>query len=104
MDDEFTRYYIKIRTIMEIDPKTIYEVVATPLGPNAPAYRTIAKWAKRFHEGREDVNDEPRFGRSVSEVTDETPAGDVSASTGSHRCIAVLRDAPELPVVTLSCF
>ena len=50
---------------------TIHEELATPLGPDAPAYRTVAKWAKRFREGREDVNDDLRSGRPVSELTDE---------------------------------
>jgi transposase len=71
MDNEFHRSYIKIRTILEIDPKTIHEELATALGSNAPSYQTIARWTKRFREGREDVNDDPRSGRPVSELTDE---------------------------------
>ncbi|CAF1086736.1 unnamed protein product [Didymodactylos carnosus] len=71
MDNEFDRYYIKIRTRLGIDPTTIHEELTTALGPNAPSYRTVARWAKRFREGREDVNDEPRSGRPVSELTDE---------------------------------
>jgi [histone H3]-lysine36 N-dimethyltransferase SETMAR len=71
MDNELNRYYIKIRTILEIDPKTIHEELATALGPNAPSYPTVARWAKCFREGREDVNDYPRSGRPVSELTDE---------------------------------
>jgi len=56
---------------LEIDPKTIHEELATALGSNAPSYQTIARWAKRFPEGREDVNDDPRSGRPVYELTDE---------------------------------
>ena len=56
---------------MKIDPKTIYEELATALGSKAPSYPTVAEWAKRFREGREDVNDDPRSGRPVSELTDE---------------------------------
>lgn len=63
--------YIKIRTILGIDAKTIHEELTTALGPNAPSYRTVARWANRFREGREDVNDDPRSGRPVSELTDE---------------------------------
>lgn len=71
MDNELNRYYIKIRTILEIDPKTIHEELVTALGPSAPSYTTVTGWAKRFREGREDVNDDPRSGRLVSELTDE---------------------------------
>ena len=42
-----------------------------PLGPKAPSYPTVAEWAKRLREGREDLNDDPRSGRPVSELTDE---------------------------------
>ena len=56
---------------MGIAPKTIHEELATALGPDAPAYLTVEKWAERFREGREDVNDDPRSGRPVSELTDE---------------------------------
>ena len=37
MDDEFDRHYIKIRTILGIDAKTIREEFTTALGPNAPS-------------------------------------------------------------------
>ncbi len=33
MDNEFNRYYIKIRTILEIDPKTIHEELVTACDP-----------------------------------------------------------------------
>ncbi len=33
MENEFDRYYIKIRTILGIDPKTIHEELTTALGP-----------------------------------------------------------------------
>ncbi len=59
MENEFDRYYIKIRTILRIDPKTIHEEFTAALGPNALSYSTVARWTKRFREGREDVNDEP---------------------------------------------
>ncbi|CAF1145434.1 unnamed protein product [Rotaria magnacalcarata] len=36
------------------------------LGPSAPSYTTVTRWAKRFRKGREDVNDDPRSGRLVS--------------------------------------
>ncbi|CAF1008310.1 unnamed protein product [Didymodactylos carnosus] len=71
MTDEFNRYYIKFRTILEIDAKTICEELTTALGPDVPAYSAVTKWAKRFREGRKDVNDDFRSGRSISVLTDE---------------------------------
>ena len=70
MNNEYNRYYIRIRTIFGIAPMTIHEELATALGPDAPAYWTVAKWAERFC-GREDVNDDLRSGHPVSELTDE---------------------------------
>ena len=71
MNNEYNRYYIRIRTILAIAPMTIHEELATALGSDAPAFRIVAKWAEHFCEGREDVNDNLRSGRPLSEVTDE---------------------------------
>ena len=60
MNNEYNRYYIRIPTILGIAPMAIYEQLATPLGPDAPSYRTVAKWAERFREGKEDINDDLR--------------------------------------------
>ena len=68
MDNEYNRYYIKIRTILGRNPKTIHEEVAAALGPNAPSYPTVAEWAKCFREGREDINDHPRSASPLSEL------------------------------------
>ena len=68
MNNEYNRYYIRIRTILGIATTIIHEELATALGPDAPAYRTVAKWAERFREGREDVNDDLRSARPLSEL------------------------------------
>ena len=59
MDNELNRCYIKIRTILEIDPKAVHKELVTALTPSAPSYTTITRRAKRFRQGREDVNDHP---------------------------------------------
>ena len=71
MDNEFDRYYTNIGTISGIDARTIHEELIIALGPNCPSHRTVARWASRLHEGREGVNDDPRSGRTVSELKDE---------------------------------
>ena len=60
MDNQLSRYYIKVQTILEIDPKPIHEELVTPLGSSAPSYTTVTRWAKLFHEERRDINDHPR--------------------------------------------
>ena len=60
MDNVLNLYYIKIRTILEINPKTIiHEELVTALGPSAPSYTTVTRWGKCFRQGREDVNNNP---------------------------------------------
>ncbi|CAF4604500.1 unnamed protein product, partial [Rotaria magnacalcarata] len=45
MADEFNRYYIKIRAILGIDAKTIFDELTEALGPDAPSYPTVRRWA-----------------------------------------------------------
>ena len=56
---------------MGIDPKTLHEELVTALEPSTPSFTTATRWPKRFRQGREDVNDHPLSGRSVSEFMDE---------------------------------
>ena len=65
MNNEYNRYYIRMRTILGI---AIHEQLATALRPDAPAYRTVAKSVERFHEGREDVTNHLRSARPLSEL------------------------------------
>ena len=71
MDNELYRCYRKPRTLLEIDPKTIHDEVVMDLGSSAPSYTTVARWARRFRQGREDVNHHPRSTCPVSEFTGE---------------------------------
>ena len=43
MDNEVNRYYRKIRTILQTDPKTIHEELLTALRPIAPSYTTVTR-------------------------------------------------------------
>ena len=43
MDNEFNRYYIKVRTILGIDAKTIHEELTTALGSDSPSYATVVR-------------------------------------------------------------
>lgn len=71
MPDEFNRYYIKNRVILEINPKTIFDELTEALGPDTPSYSMVKNWAKRFREGREDVSDDSWSDRPISVLTVE---------------------------------
>ena len=66
MNNEYNRYYIRIPTILGRATITIHQELTTPLPPDAPAYRTVAKWDERFREGREDVNEHLRADRPLT--------------------------------------
>lgn len=67
MEKEYYRYYIKIRCLLGISPLEIHKELA--IGDSAPSYRTVARWAHDFNNGREDVKDGPRPGRPITTCT-----------------------------------
>jgi hypothetical protein len=69
MEKEFNRYYIKIRCKLGVTPIDIHKELLLALGDSAPSYRTVARWASEFNNGREDVKDDSRSGRPVTSVT-----------------------------------
>ncbi len=71
MSKENFRFYIKVRTALNIPPGVIYDEPYSVWGGQAPSYATVKRWAKWFHEGREEVEDEARLGRPVTETTSE---------------------------------
>ena len=50
---------LKIKTILEIDPKTIYKKLVTALELSVPLYTTLTKWTKRFYERRNHRSTSP---------------------------------------------
>ena len=71
MNKEHFRFYIKIRTALNIPPSVIYNELHSVHGDQVPCLRTVERWAKWFCEGREEIEDEARSGRPVTETTSE---------------------------------
>lgn len=65
------RCYIQIRIKLGIDVPTIEQELKTASGNRAPNYTTIYRWAKRFKEGSERVEDESRSGRPINRFTQQ---------------------------------
>ena len=64
MGNELNRYYIKIRTILQINPKTIHEEFWDPVLHHI---QQLQDGQKRFRERRKDVNDHSRSVSPLSE-------------------------------------
>ena len=71
MNKEHFRFYIKVRTALDIEPIVIHNESNTVFGNEAPTLRTVQRWSKCFREGREEVEDEERPGRPITETTSE---------------------------------
>ncbi|CAF4375665.1 unnamed protein product, partial [Rotaria sp. Silwood2] len=71
MNKENFRFYIKVRTALNIPARIIYDELCPVCGDQAHALRTVEWWSKLFREGREDAEDEERLGRSITETTSE---------------------------------
>ena len=64
---EEQRAYIKIRSLLGVTPTDIKADLDTVYGHYAVSYITLTRWSRRFKEGRESIEDDPRPGRPLSE-------------------------------------
>lgn len=71
MSTENFRFYIKMRTELDIPPSTIHNELSSVYGDQAPSLRTVQRQSKFFREGREKLEDEARPGRPITESTAE---------------------------------
>lgn len=71
MNKENFGFYIKVRTALNVEATTIHDELRAVFGDEAPSYRTIARWAQWFREEREEIDDDERSGRPVTESTPE---------------------------------
>ncbi|CAF3874941.1 unnamed protein product [Rotaria sordida] len=63
--------HLSVRTALHIEPIVIYNELYTVFVDEVPHLRTVQRWSKRFREGREEVEDEERPGRPITETTSE---------------------------------
>ncbi|CAF1304393.1 unnamed protein product [Rotaria sp. Silwood1] len=65
------RFYIKVRTTLNIQARIIHDELYSMYGDHAPSVRTVERWSKLFREGREETEDEARPGRPITETKSE---------------------------------
>lgn len=65
------RAYIKVRTFLGASATSIHEDLTKACPSTAPSYATVTLWMRRFREGRQSLEDDPRSGRPISATSDE---------------------------------
>ncbi|CAF1549282.1 unnamed protein product, partial [Rotaria sordida] len=71
MSTENFRFYIKVRTALNIQARIIHDELYSVYGDQAPSLTTVKRWSQLFREGREEIEDESRPGRPITETTSE---------------------------------
>ena len=68
------RVYCKIRAQLGFPPTEIHAYLQKVYGNDALKYATVCKWVRRFNDGRESIENDPRVGRPVSVLTEKDVA------------------------------
>jgi len=55
MSKENFRFYIKVRTALDVQARVIHDELYSVYGDQAPGLSTVERWSKLFREGREEL-------------------------------------------------
>jgi len=69
MEKDHYRFYIKTRTLLGFNAATFHAELSQACGGDFISYSTVQKWSKSVRDGRMEIEDNPRFGRPVTKVT-----------------------------------
>jgi hypothetical protein len=62
MENQYFRFYVKVRCILNISPINIYNELKSAFGNEAPSHKFIVKWSKSFKAGKNNVKNAVRLG------------------------------------------
>ena len=65
------RVYCKIQAQLLFPPTEIHADLQKGYGNCALKYATVCKWVRRFNDGRESIENDPRVGRPISVLTEK---------------------------------
>ena len=68
------RVYCKIQAQLGFPPTEIHADLQKVYGNGALKYATVCKWVRRFNDGWESIENDPRVGRPVSILTEKNVA------------------------------
>jgi hypothetical protein len=71
VDKENFRFYIKVRTALNIQPIIIHDEYVLFSTMKLLLLGLLQRWSKWFYEGREEIDDKTRPGRPITETRSE---------------------------------
>jgi predicted HTH transcriptional regulator len=101
MSKENIRFYIKMRTALNIQARVIYEELYSVHGDQTPCLRTVERWCQRFREGQEELDDETRSGRPITVTTENIEQVRLIIDNDSHVTIEELQEQTGLSYGTI---
>ncbi|CAF1137798.1 unnamed protein product [Rotaria sordida] len=102
MYKEKCRFYIKVRTGLNIEAITIHDELSTVFGDEVSFFRTVTRWPQWIHEDQQEIEDEERPDRSVNEITAENiEQVDSIINNHSHVTIEELQEQTALSYSTV---
>ena len=105
MNKENFRFYIKVRTALNISAEMIYDELSSVYGDEALSYATVKRWAAWFREGGEKVEDKASPGRPVTGTTSANiEQGRLLIDDDPHITIEEVQDRTDLSHGTVQRF
>ncbi|CAF3356139.1 unnamed protein product [Rotaria sp. Silwood1] len=71
MEKQYIRSYIKTRWLLGLTATQIHDELTTAYGQDVVSYCTVTRWIQRFSNERESLEDNPRSGRPLSDITQQ---------------------------------
>ncbi len=65
------RFYIKVRTALNIPARVIHDELKSAYGDKVPGLRTVERWSKSFRDSRDEIEDTAQPCRPITKTTTE---------------------------------
>jgi hypothetical protein len=66
------RFNIQVRTVLNMKARVIHDERYSVYGDQASDLSAVERWSKQFREGRAELEEESRSGRTINEMTPQS--------------------------------